>query len=50
MSEAKFEPGEGSVSADADPSTGFELSLETTLSHKGSQGERVHRDGGENSC
>jgi hypothetical protein len=29
------ETGEGFVSADTDPSPGFELSLETALSHKG---------------
>jgi hypothetical protein len=35
MSTAKFEPGEGSRSIDQNPSPGFSLTLETTLSHKG---------------
>ena len=35
MSGAKFEPGEGSYFVERNPSPGFSLSLETTLSHKG---------------
>jgi hypothetical protein len=36
ISEAKFEPGEGCFfSIGLNPSPGFSLTLETTLSHKG---------------
>jgi len=35
MSEAKFEPGEGSATEEQSPLTRFLISFETTLSHRG---------------